>query len=548
MLRFLSALITCSLLCAQSPTTPPAPQPTPTTPSPQSELEYIDILKGLHQQILTLKNQKGFNKEEQNEANQAIERLLNEFEELLAGQEPVAFFTSAPPPSTLQQELVEIFDPLVGEIKSATANSREKDALRNQLDALLQKKQAIRLALKRIDQTITIAENAPEQYSPALRKLLIAKRKVWQNRMDQAILEYDSAHLQLAQKQKDSVGTVESASRLVARFFKTRGLHLALGISMAVLVWFTITYLYRHFSRISPLHTNQQLHGTAKTIDGLVHIASAFFAVVTLVLTFFLCDDWVLLSATLLVFIGLFWALRNKFADLLEEIRLILNIGSVREGELIIYEGLSWQVDKIRVYCRLINPELDGGEVRIPIGMIAGHHSRPCHPKERFFPTSVNDWVILSDDSFGKVLRQTPEYVELIHLGGARKTYSTQDFIAQTPLNLSKTGFRINSIFGIDYKHQQNVTDDIPSILQQHLRTGIIDSLESSDHLKRVKVELASASASSLDFEILADFNSDAAPKYNELTRVIQRLTIEACNLNGWEIPFNQLTIHHSPQ
>ena len=52
------------------------------------------------------------------------------------------------------------------------------------------------------------------------------------------------------------------------------------------------------------------------------------------------------------------------------------------------------------------------------------------------------------------------------------------------------------------------------------------------------------AGASSLDFEILADFSGKAAQYHNVLARAIQRIAVDACNKYGWVIPFTQLTRH----
>ena len=51
---------------------------------------------------------------------------------------------------------------------------------------------------------------------------------------------------------------------------------------------------------------------------------------------------------------------------------------------------------------------------------------------------------------------------------------------------------------------------------------------------------------SSLDFEARADFTGEAAPRYRELRRAMQRLLVDACTQNGWTIPFPQLTLHRA--
>jgi len=510
------------------------------------EAQSLTVLKDLYGEIKSLQKPSNSQEQTEDETEAALTRLETKFNELLAGKDSVDLFTATPEETTLQDELIEIFDPLIGEIKSATADSREKDSLRSQIELLEQRKIAINSALERIQKIITIAKDKEQNVSPTMINELLAREKVWLARREQAMLVYDTAKLQLSQKEKQSSNVVESASKVIGKFFKTRGFHLFIGLGAASLILFAIRFGYRSFTKVSPFHNQERFMGTAKTIDGAVHMAGGLFFALTLLLTFFLCDDWVLLSASLLIFVGIFWALRDKLADVSEEIRLILNIGAVREGERIVYEGLSWKVDKIRVYSRLINPELDGGKLRIPISSMVGLRSRPCNERDRYFPTSTNDWVILSDGTFGKILRQSPEFVELIKLGGTRKTYQTRDFLALSPENLSGTSFRISSTFGVDYKHQALATETIPTELQSHIQKGITDYLDVKDHFKRLNVEFSSAASSSLDFTILADFASEVAPRYHVLSRLIQKLAVEACNEHGWEIPFAQLTIHQA--
>ena len=50
-------------------------------------------------------------------------------------------------------------------------------------------------------------------------------------------------------------------------------------------------------------------------------------------------------------------------------------------------------------------------------------------------------------------------HVEL--LGGSVKTYTTKDFLAATPEMISGN-YRMCSVFGVDYRHREAVTSEIP--------------------------------------------------------------------------------------
>lgn len=106
------------------------------------------------------------------------------------------------------------------------------------------------------------------------------------------------------------------------------------------------------------------------------------------------------------------------------------------------------------------------------------------------------EWLVLSANTFGRIIEQTPEYGKIIHLGGARKSIPTGSFFEMNPNNLSKN-FRINSIFGISS-------------------------------------------------EVFADFSAEVAPKYSQLHRTIQRVCVNFCNKQDWIIPFTQITVHQA--
>lgn len=152
--------------------------------------------------------------------------------------------------------------------------------------------------------------------------------------------------------------------------------------------------------------------------------------------------------------------------------------------------------------------------------------------------------MLLSDGTRGKVVHQTPEVVELVLLGGSRKTYRTEDYIGQSPTNLS-TNFRIRSTFGVDYQHQRIATTEIPKLLQNRLQKDF-EAAGFAKPLLNLKVEFKNAGASSLDLEVIADFSGKAAQEHELLLRLIQRICVDSCNDHGWQIPFTQVTVHEA--
>lgn len=159
---------------------------------------------------------------------------------------------------------------------------------------------------------------------------------------------------------------------------------------------------------------------------------------------------------------------------------MILNLGPVRQNERIIFEGIPWQVQKVHIYTSLINPALEGDKIRLPMRDLINLHSRPNGEDELWFPCRKDDWVLLSDDTFGKVLQQTPDYVNIVKLGGTRKVIPAVEFLSLHPANLSKN-FRLEVPFGIDYSHQKISIFKVPKILEVTVHQAEITTSESEN-------------------------------------------------------------------
>jgi len=64
------------------------------------------------------------------------------------------------------------------------------------------------------------------------------------------------------------------------------------------------------------------------------------------------------------------------------------------------------------------------------------------------------------------------------------------------------------------------------------------------DSIERILVKFKGAGPSSLDIIALAEFNGNAGPKHRALERAIQRIRVDTCNLHGWIILFQPVTVH----
>ena len=61
-------------------------------------------------------------------------------------------------------------------------------------------------------------------------------------------------------------------------------------------------------------------------------------------------------------------------------------------------------------------------------------------------------------------------------------------------------------------------------------------------------MSFAAAGASSLDYDIIGDFDGSTAAQFSNIPRVMQRACVDACEDQGWIIPFQQLVIHNAAE
>jgi hypothetical protein len=467
---------------------------------------------------------------------EALDELQAQFDSIAGGVE-VAEFTDEPPePVDPQAELMELLKPLLDEAKKATAIPRELEALTQRLEVLDARRQRAAEAVRR---TTTLLDAVENQNAP-LPERLDAALRAWQNHQKEAENEITVTRHQLEKKELEQKPLLESTRETLLSFFRSRGMNLLLGFSAFALTYAAIRFLYKQVHR---LLTRRRSFGS-RLVDVIFQLLASIAALFSMVMVFHVAHDILLLALTILFFAGICWGGIRFLPGYMEQLRLLLNIGPVREGERVVMDGLPWRVNDLRFYSKLSNESLSGGNLRLPIKMLIGVHSRPCPENEAWFPCREGDWIQLENGQWGKILSQTPEVVTLEPLGKAIISYQTAAFLALNPQNLSH-GFRVTTVFGIDYRHQPDATSKIPEAMKSHVESGLLKRVE-PNQLLHLEVELKQAGASSLDYEVDADFSGDVAPLYEQLNRALTTLLVEASNQNGWSIPFNQLTIHQA--
>ncbi|MGJ8723821.1 MAG: hypothetical protein ACSHYB_04625 [Roseibacillus sp.] len=466
-----------------------------------------------------------------------LDELKNQFDELATGVRGEDLKTAEEANLDLAEEVKEILRPGVRAMKKATERPRETEMLRAREQRLSEQAELAKNALERLSRWNGGTESSTGQRIEELREL-------WKGRQNDAEGQLEALAVQMEQQEAEKEPVLKPVSDAFESFFKGRGLNLLKAVGALAGTWLFLRWLWRMIGKL-PL-VRKQNHGAFgwRLLELSAVVISGGLAAVAALFVLYFSGDWLLLTLAIVLLVGLGWTAKSTIPKTFEQTKMLLNLGPVRKGERLTFEGVPWEVGTIGIYTELRNCELTGGLIRMSIKRLSTLRSRPHDPSESWFPTKTGDWV-LANDAMGKVVTQTPEYVQLVRLGGTRETYLTPDFLALAPANLSKS-FRVKAIFGIDYAHQAIATTEVAAIFKAKLAAGLVEVLADREQLNSVNVEFASAGASSLDYAIMADFKGEAADRYEKLKRAIQRICVEVCNEKEWGIPFTQVTIHQA--
>lgn len=438
-----------------------------------------------------------------------------------------------------RDELESVFEPILVELRRLTERPRKIERLRSEQQHFQQRLAAAETALK------SVAQYRAQAPTPALVQAFGKLEQRWAKRRDDLQARLDLINFELRELLSPSQDVEQKSIQALKDLFTGRLLNLLLAILAAVFVYVLIWQGNRLYSRYM-MHRGRRPSLASRALHLLLVMIGSVLALLAGMAVLYVRGDWILLGLLIIILVGMALALQRYLPGYMSEARLLLNIGAVREGERVIYEGLPWRVQALRVHSTLVNPRLAGGTLRLPLRSLIGLVSRPYDEREPWFPTRQDDYVVLSDDSYGRVVLQTPETVQL-RVAGAIKSFSTTDFLAQNPRNLSLDGFMVVLRFGVDYRHQAQVTEGIRQALQAYISEAL-QQHPLGQHVQGVTLDFAQAGASSLDFLGIVSFDSAAAGSYLMLNRLLQRIAVEACNEHGWVIPFSQMTVHLAQQ
>ncbi len=462
--------------------------------------------------------------------------LRLKIESLATGADVKDYRNKTPSKFNFTEEIQKLLQPMVHSLNSVTQDSREIEKLKQEIEKVKQRQEIATNAINNLD---TLLGKAKEEFVRARLGIMLID---WREELENINNDKEILSNQLKAKVQSKESTLSSVGEVFTDFFKNRGINFVFGIFSFFIVFILLRFVYFLTKKAQSKRKNHKISTFDRLSELTFHTLTIVASVMAMLFIFNLRNDWLLLGIAVLFLIAIGWGIIKTLPTMLEQLMILLNLGSVREGERLVMCGIPWKVQRLHFYTHLVNPDLSGGSMHLPLRQLVGLVSRPAANNEEWFPTCEGEWVKMDDTTVGQIIYQSPEMVQVRLFGGNQITYTAANFLELNPMNLSH-GYRIQMVFGIDYKYQAECTTAIPKKMTEAFRHDLI-KVVGEDNLVRVIVDFFLPNNSSLDFEYEVFLKGSAAHLYEEVERTMIYSFANVCNENHWEIPFQQITLH----
>jgi len=444
----------------------------------------------------------------------------------------------------LSEDIKQILDPIISGFKKISERPREIQTLKENITYIKSRIQDTKKAIDLMQEYKSSNDN--KTLDITIDKSISEAKKIKKDFK----IQLEDAQFKLIKLEKNEESIVSTFGGVIFDFIQTKGKNLLLALLVfGIFFWGAslgrdriITLLMIRISK--EVEYPGQIHWVVRPIKVIYGLLSFFIAFFFAVSTLYVLNDWVLVTLILFVMVAIIWSSKHYIPQYFEQFKIILNLGSIREGERIVYNGLPWKIKSLGYHCRLVNPALSGGFIRLSTKELLSSYSRPVGDTEPWFPSRNNDWVELNDGTYGKILMQSPETVQLKMIGDENRYINTGDYLSLNPVNLSQ-GFAIEFLFGVDYSHQKILFDELIPNFKKKVHDKLeADFSQNKAYIKEVSIEFNAAGASSLDLRFFLKCEGPLASQKRMIQRKIQSYFVEVCNEHDYIIPFNQLTVH----
>lgn len=455
--------------------------------------------------------------------------------------------------SSLTKEARTVLSPLLGEFHNMTAWPRELSRLQGEQNLYATRLDMAKQALKNIRELRANAKKngAFDKTPKGSVKFEEASRRignlesVWSSRATDSKAQLDIVNAKIEEGAQNAPSIGKIFTIVFQKLWEKLGLNLMIALGVFFGSIFSLRIIYKLLRKVSPLHKRKdnstRNHALAHLADLTAFYFSLAFSICAVLTTLYIRGDGLLITILVLILIWMGWSMRNEIPAYIARSRLMLNLGSMRVGERVIYQNLPWRVESINLFCEFRNPALEGGRIRIPLKDALSLVSRHAIPGESWFPTKQGDCYILPNGERATILRQTVEQITVDLATGGTKIYNTLDFLKLNPEVMTQ-GFDLVLYFGLDYSLQGIITTTVPEILQERLSSAA-KTLIAEKNIQKCFVEFNRPLESSLELIFYIKVKGNHFNHYVPLKRLINKIFVETCTEMGWNIPYPHLTI-----
>ncbi|MBL4870058.1 MAG: hypothetical protein JKX72_03790, partial [Robiginitomaculum sp.] len=375
--------------------------------------------------------------------------------------------SGAASPVDIKKEIGRIFEPIIFSLERATEPARRMEKLRKLSEQAQARTQIARETLAHLE----IFEGNEIKYPESVQERLDSYKEIWTSRLKEAEGLSNALNEQLLSAGRVNSRSASEFAKDFGGFIRGRGESILIALGLAggfilvlqfIRVLTSKTYRKNHAGVLS---ASMRVFGMALSFIGVL---GGFVIAISI---FNIRQDWLLLAMSILLALGVGWTFVRSLSTFLEQSRVLLNLGAVREGERTVINGIPYKVERLGVYSKLINPDLKGGELTYPIRELIGMHSRPVTQGEKWFPTKIGDWI-LRDGSFFEVINQTPEHVVIKKGSGAEDFIPVAEFLG-TEFEVISNGYAVVYNFGLGYQHLSDAREIIPTIVNETVKKRI---------------------------------------------------------------------------
>jgi hypothetical protein len=221
-MRYLPYLF-CALACAATLTAEEKQSPSPATERSVESLKTIagplatalTELQKLQGELTQAESEdaKGEIKSRIDAERERVRNLRENFRNIVGGSEAAEYEGEAAESADIQEQISELVQPVLSEIREATCEPRQLDKLRKSLDAWQERKRKTDNVLGRIDDLIALGDDE------TLASELKSARGLWASRQAEAISQIAVLKVQIDERTRDRRSMWEILSTGLGGFF-----------------------------------------------------------------------------------------------------------------------------------------------------------------------------------------------------------------------------------------------------------------------------------------------------------------------------------------